>query len=68
MIFWAVEQNFVNEMFVFENSVMEEKRKRYQIITDSELTFDSHVKNLQFSAEGLFKYVWPFSGYQALKA
>ena len=23
--------------------------------------------NLQFSAAGLFKYVWPFSGHQALK-
>ena len=24
--------------------------------------------NLQLSAAGLFKYVWPFSGYQALKS
>ena len=28
---------------------------------------DTYVKNLQLSAVGLFKYVWPFSGHQALK-
>ena len=27
-VLWALEQNAVNEMYIFENSVMEEKREQ----------------------------------------
>ena len=27
----------------------------------------TYLKNLQLKAAGLFKYVWPFNGHQALK-
>ena len=48
-VLWALEQNAVNEMYIFENSVMEKKRTSCQIITDvtdNEMTFDSQVKKL----------------------
>ena len=43
--------------------------KKYLVQTNSNLykAPRSYLPSLQFSAAGLFKYVWPFNGHKTLK-